>query len=473
VAPFRMPLVALSLVAIALAGCTTPAPGGDNAPPDATPDAPPASTPPSPPAETNAGPPRTATVTSAAGGNLQSADGRLGLEFPPGAVAADTAVTVSVLPRSRWPAAAEAAGAIAVVRLEPDGLSFPKPVAVLWTANATDVPALNASGGAPALALYTVGGSGRAEPLAGTETSIDGTTVRVQGTTTHFSDLVIARIGVTVAIDPAEVIAFVGDPPFVATLRFFIDSNDTTLTLGDFRPIADGPLRAIRATAQEGGLNREGGRVNYVFECVAQGTDVYLAHFSADWRSDTGLAHIEASQAGIGRCLKRPVLNATLTPPRTVFDVGNAEPDDDYPPGKYPYLPARVNYAWFADISCGVFNASGDMTVNSDDVAFEHGGPQASWSHPNLDPDEPAADDNGDDIPDACEHSETPSFSHRGTITVELSYYVAVQTKETFDVLFAGTTAQHDPFLEGNAYCRYAGSLAGKGECFIGKLFSF
>jgi hypothetical protein len=71
-------------------------------------------------------------------------------------------------------------------------------------------------------------------------------------------------------------------------------------------------------------------------------------------------------------------------------------------------------------------------------------------AHPNAEKDQPPKDANGDGVPDVCPHSETPNFSHPGTVTVVLTY-------RTFHAGFASRTE-----------CTREGSLAGNGTCTTG-----
>lgn len=136
------------------------------------------------------------------------------------------------------------------------------------------------------------------------------------------------------------------------------------------------------------------------------------------------------------RCLKHPELKAALQAPTTVFTVAGG--DGDYAWNELSY------YAWKGAISCGIF------TPSIRTGGYYSGGLVARWSHPNAPtPDLENLDFNGDGIPDFCPHTETPNFSHPGTITVEMV---------------------HRPIRGGGpAYCTYEGSLSGTGQCHPGK----
>jgi hypothetical protein len=87
------------------------------------------------PAPTNPTPGATTTVrvTAAAGGSVADPSGKTKLDIPPGALAADTDITLAILPRS-------GAAVVDISEFGPDGLTFLKPVTLTITADATLAP---------------------------------------------------------------------------------------------------------------------------------------------------------------------------------------------------------------------------------------------------------------------------------------------------------------------------------------------
>ncbi len=87
-------------------------------------------------------------VIGAAGGSVVSADGVVTLAIPAGALAADTEVTLDVVPPAMWPpslAAAEPIGGI--YALGPEGTTFAVPATLTWTF--ATAPASTLSAGKP------------------------------------------------------------------------------------------------------------------------------------------------------------------------------------------------------------------------------------------------------------------------------------------------------------------------------------
>jgi hypothetical protein len=119
--------------------------------------------------------PQTATqsVTPAAGGTVSLPDNSARLEIPPGAVAGTTMITVSTSDATP-PAGVTAASPI--LKFEPDGIVFAKPVTVTFTFTNATRPI-----------VYWSNSSGGFDPIAGT---VSGSTISAQ--VTHFSSGFVA-----------------------------------------------------------------------------------------------------------------------------------------------------------------------------------------------------------------------------------------------------------------------------------------
>jgi hypothetical protein len=90
--------------------------------------------------------PSSALVDAELGGVVESTDGKLRLEIPPGALAHDTEITVTLVPRDEWPDdVAGFAPAADVYEMQPEGLRFSTParlVQVLEHEHHSSFPAL-------------------------------------------------------------------------------------------------------------------------------------------------------------------------------------------------------------------------------------------------------------------------------------------------------------------------------------------
>ena len=184
------------------------------------------------------------------GGTIVSADGRLTLEFPPGALANDTNITVQRIEPSALPAELADLTPEFAYELGPDGLQFPVPlratVLIDGEANQPD-----GSIGAPPAVLLT-SAAGAPEFLGDLQVNANaGTnTVAASGSLTHFSPLVLrllvganvgARPRVTVERLPEQMIVNQAEPvviglqvqgifAFLGTMAVFY-RDDSTLPL--------------------------------------------------------------------------------------------------------------------------------------------------------------------------------------------------------------------------------------------------
>jgi hypothetical protein len=133
---------------------------------------------------------RDASATiGAAGGRLVSLDGRLTLDFPPGALAADTPITIRRLEPDELSPELVALGAKVVYELTPDGLQFPVPVTATFLLDGSPL-APDGSLDGDAVLLYTADGSGP-ELLAEQQVVLDGAkdAITASGQLTHFSNV--------------------------------------------------------------------------------------------------------------------------------------------------------------------------------------------------------------------------------------------------------------------------------------------
>lgn len=99
--------------------------------------------------EKNAG----ATI-GAAGGIVKSADGKLTLEIPAGALSAETAITI----KATTSGGGDALTALVTYDMQPDGLSFAKAVKATLTLDPNQLPGRDLTQATPGLFLYTVSG---------------------------------------------------------------------------------------------------------------------------------------------------------------------------------------------------------------------------------------------------------------------------------------------------------------------------
>lgn len=83
--------------------------------------------------------PSDALISAAEGGEVASADGAFKLVVPPGALAEDTRISITLVPEAEWPAqTAEHPPVSSVYELEPDGLAFATPARVMHTLAGSD-----------------------------------------------------------------------------------------------------------------------------------------------------------------------------------------------------------------------------------------------------------------------------------------------------------------------------------------------
>ena len=148
-----------------------------------------------------------AATIGAAGGEITSSDGRLALDVPPGALPADTVISIRPLEPGELPASL--AGVDAAYELGPDGLQFAAPVVVTFGLG----PALAPSGelGVTLSNLVTVStGGGTPEPVADQRVVVDDAgDATVTGTLMHFTIIASGyglRADVTVSAVPGPIL---------------------------------------------------------------------------------------------------------------------------------------------------------------------------------------------------------------------------------------------------------------------------
>lgn len=447
---FRVAAVLLSLIVVALAGCSGP-PSSPSA--NTTTPTPPPMPSPTPPAIATAA---TATISAASGGVLNASDGRLLLSFPPGAVANDTVVTARPRALSETSEEVRASGALGTAwRLEPDGLTFAKPVAVTYRLALADLAAarLPLSDSVPTYALASRAANGSLLPLEDATVRFDlqGATLVATANTTHFSDLELVSLALRHEFHPTRVAAFVGDPPFEFTWTVKnIPPDETkprTLTLSDIlvrpetreggdtgglldakQPVYNHPANIVEQTGPSllddlTLASRETKNVSsrpMMFKCIGPGHVVIEAWLTV---RETRGGNVSEGRGSVVptdvTCVPRFTLNATFAAPVTTYTIA---------PDLKPF-----NVTWNATISCGTWESS------------EHVG---RWSHPNAPkPEDNAKDANNDRIPDYCPHSETSNPSHNGTIKAVIRSW--------------------DVWWQAGAACSYAGSLAGSAKCVL------
>jgi hypothetical protein len=151
-------------------------------------------------------------VSAAEGATLVSSDGAITLYIPPGALAEDTAITISAVPRELWPDDVQALPpAGPVYQLEPDGLQFLTPAIFTYTLDL--VVAVDGGVILPLPLPVARASDGTLELLPG-GLLLDATTgsLAVQAQLSHFSNLLPHRVDnmAQAAMFPAEINALAG-----------------------------------------------------------------------------------------------------------------------------------------------------------------------------------------------------------------------------------------------------------------------
>ena len=135
--------------------------------------------------------PKQTSIAAAAGGIATSADGRVAVDIPPGALPGDTDVSVKRLAPADWAPEITAAGPVPpVYELGPDGLTFSQPATLTVELGFEDVFALTGPDGVAALRTELRNTGGSTEAIHPTQTSYDPDVGRgtVSVDIEHFSD---------------------------------------------------------------------------------------------------------------------------------------------------------------------------------------------------------------------------------------------------------------------------------------------
>ena len=130
------------------------------------------------------------TISATAGGSASSDDGLLTLEVPPGALEADTRISIQAVSNDDLPddVAAGAEGAVAY-RLEPDGLRFSKPVIATLRLDPEELVSADEEGAFEVPLLFLQSEGEIPEVLANLDfaVSLDDGLASISGEVEHFS----------------------------------------------------------------------------------------------------------------------------------------------------------------------------------------------------------------------------------------------------------------------------------------------
>ena len=146
------------------------------------------------------------TTPSAQPRTVQSSDGGLKLTVPVGATARTAEIAIKVL--DKVPAELGSTKGTAY-ELTPDGLTFTTPVLVERRIDAK-ARGVDLTKGVPTVVLLSKS-AGKWSALDNLDVRVDGGTIVVTGTTTHFSTVVATNLGATAQMDPGDVEKYVGE----------------------------------------------------------------------------------------------------------------------------------------------------------------------------------------------------------------------------------------------------------------------
>jgi hypothetical protein len=155
-------------------------------------------------------PPGQARIEASRGGSVESVDGTVSLSVPPGALPADTTISVERLDPTRLTLPPDDGYTLAALRLEPSGISFAQPLTVTlplrsWEPPGTEVPVLVLDEATGALAP------------TGSVASVDASGLAATASIGHFSVLVIRR-----AMTTTEIALRTAQPQVLQTLQTFL-----------------------------------------------------------------------------------------------------------------------------------------------------------------------------------------------------------------------------------------------------------
>ncbi len=173
---------------------------------------------------------RPVTVTiGPLGGRIVSTDGRVTLDVPPGALAADTVISIRPADPDELPALL--AGVGAAYDLGPDGLQFQLPVTASWRYD--DALAATLGG----LVIASSDGS-PPEPLADQRLSIDETGAVATGTLTHFT-IIASGFGLRANVNAVAI------PGTTIGVNQPFEIEVSARLLGDAGVVQDPPLAIV------------------------------------------------------------------------------------------------------------------------------------------------------------------------------------------------------------------------------------
>ena len=131
---------------------------------------------------------------AAQGDSIGTSDGKITLEIPAGALTEDTTVSIRVLSEDEWTDAIKELHPVGpVYSLEPDGLTFQKPVTVKLALDSSLYSVGPDEIEVTAPLLYAADGNSQPELLQDIETVVGPEEAYVQGNTTHFSRVTRTR----------------------------------------------------------------------------------------------------------------------------------------------------------------------------------------------------------------------------------------------------------------------------------------
>ena len=148
----------------------------------------------------------TATPVEDEGRTVTSDDGKLTLEIPPGALDEEIAISITAVPLEELPEELHLLrGAGTGYRLEPDGLTFSKPVTVTLELKRDELEDEPTDGiSAYGLVSFTTDGERELLDELRTEASLGDDTVVVRGELSHFSWLGRTRSSLTVLLEEVQ-----------------------------------------------------------------------------------------------------------------------------------------------------------------------------------------------------------------------------------------------------------------------------
>lgn len=223
------------------------------------------------------------------GGEITSADGRLTITFPPGALSEDTEITIRKINTEDLPPEFDGLDVDIAYSLEPDGIEFNFPVTASFLTDEAPVQddgSLSSEG-----ALLLTSSSGVAEVIENLTliSDADENTTIISGELSHFSDLWVSELGIDVRIFGIPASLPVGGTfnalvQVLSTITFLVQPPQYT----DF---AKSPLvrmfepntMMIPFTDTGFGKIAEG---SFLYGCNAPGTGKYITNVTVDWSTN-------------------------------------------------------------------------------------------------------------------------------------------------------------------------------------------